>query len=171
MELITDTLILKTVDDNDIDEVSRMWDWQNGIISTDKAYEAIRYMQDNHKKNKQGYIHHLCFAVFQRCSNRIIGWCGLDGQCSPGKIVLFYSIDTGYQNKGYATQCTSKLFEYAFENAGLQSIYGGCYKDNIASWRVMEKAGMSLYEFDKDDGGPHFYIDKEIYYRYKNRAL
>jgi len=31
----------------------------------------------------------------------------------------------------------------------------------------MEKAGMLLYGFDKKDGGPHFYIDKEIYEKLK----
>ena len=169
MELTTNDLILRPVDDNDIDEVARMWEWQNGAISAYEAREAIRYMQDNHKKNKQGYIYHLCLAVFEKGCNKIIGWVGLDGKNPTEKreIVLFYSIETAYQKRGYATQCVSKLFEYAFETAELQHIYGGCDKENVASRQVMEKSGMLLYEFDKESGGPHFYIDKEIYNKLK----
>ena len=169
MELLTNDLILRPVNDKDINEVARMWEWQKGTISTEEAVEAVRYMQDNHKKNKHGYIYHLCLAVFEKGYDKIIGWCGLDGRNPKEKrnIVLFYSIETDYQNKGYATQCVSKLFEYAFGYAGLQYIYGGCYKENIASRNVMEKAGMLLYGFDKEDGGPHFYIDKEIFDKLK----
>ena len=169
MELITNDLILRPVNANDVDEVARMWEWHKGTISTNEASEAIRYMQDNHKKNKHGYIYHLCLAVFEKGCDKIIGWVGLDGTNPTEKrdILLFYSIETPFQKRGYATQCVSKLFEYAFETAGLQHIYGGCYKENIASRQVMEKAGMLLYEFEKENGGPHFYIDKEIYDKLK----
>ena len=65
MELYTASLTLRTVDASDIKEVARMWDWQNGQISDEKAKEAVLWMQDNHKKNKQGYIYHLCLAVYE----------------------------------------------------------------------------------------------------------
>ena len=169
MELITNDLILRTVDDNDINEVARMWDWSGSVISIDEAREAIRYMQDNHKKNKHGDIYHLCLAVFEKGTDKIIGWCGLDGkdQTEIRSPQLFYSIETPYQNKGYATQCVSKLFEYTFESLELKSIYGGCYRENIASRRVMEKSGMLLCEFDNENNDPNFYIDKEIYDKLK----
>ena len=164
MELHAPSLTLRTVDDSDINEVARMWEWQDGPISAEKAQEAILWMQSNHEMNKQGYIYHLCFAISETGTNKTIGWCGLDGQCSPEKTVLFYSIHSDYQGRGYATQCTNKLFEHAFESIGMQQIDGGCYKDNIASYRVMEKAGMILLGYDKESGDPHFYIDKKIYF-------
>ena len=150
------------MDVSDINEVVRMWDWQNGPISADKAKEAVLWMQDNHNKNKQGYIHHLCLAVYEKGDKRIIGWCGLDGQCSPGKIVLFYSIHSDYQNKGYATQCAGELLSYAFYEMGITSISGGCDKNNLASFRVMKKIGMKQNTFE-DNGDPLFFIDKETY--------
>ena len=167
MELFTDSLLLRPVDDNDIDEVARMWDWEQNPISIEKAREAVHYMQDNHKKNKQGRIYHLCLAVFEKGCDKIIGWCGLDGKCSPGKTVIFYMIDKNFRSKGFATQCAKRLFEYAFETADLKSIYGGCYKENLASYLVQAKAGMLLYELDKENGDPHFYIDKDIYEKLK----
>ena len=61
MELYTNDLVLRTVTNNDISEVARMWDFENGSIPVDEAQEAIDYMTDNHKKNRIGDIHHLCW--------------------------------------------------------------------------------------------------------------
>jgi RimJ/RimL family protein N-acetyltransferase len=60
------------------------------------------------------------------------------------------------------------LIEYAFDDAKIDSVYGGCYEDNIASYKVQVKVKMILYKFDKENGDPHFYIDKDIYYKVKN---
>ena len=160
MELDTADLTLRTVKTTDVEEVMRMWEWQDGAVSADKAMEAILWMQENHKKNKQGYIHHLCFAVYKKGLNKIIGWCGLDGQCSPGKTVLFYSIHSDYQNKGYATQCAAKLLSYTFNEMGISSINGGCDKNNKASFKVMSKIGMKQNGFE-ENGDPLFYIDNK----------
>ena len=165
MELHTASLTLRTVDASDIKEVARMWDWQNGQISAEKAKEAVLRMQDNHMKNKQGYIYHLCLAVYEKGGNCIIGWWGLDGQCLPGNTVLFYSIHSDYRNKGYATQCAGRLLSYAFCEIGISSISGGCDKNNLASFRVMKKIGMKQNAFE-DNGDPLFFIDKETYQKY-----
>lgn len=167
MELFTNDLMLRLVNDNDIDEVSKMWDWEQNPISADKAREVILNIQNNHKKTKHGHIYHLCLAVFEKGKNNIIGWCGLDGKCAPGKTVIFYMIAKEFRNKGYATQCAKKLIEYAFDTIDLESVYGGCYRENIASYLVQAKAGMLLYELEKESGDPHFYIDKDIYAKLK----
>ena len=168
MNLYTNDLLLKTVANEDIDEVARMWNFEKGSISLAEAQKAIDYMQSNHRKNKTGHIHHLCFAIYEKSGKSIIGWCGLDGQCSPGKTVIFYLIDKEYRNKGYATQCADKLLEYAFNIAEIDSVYGGCFKDNIASYKVQVKIGMVLYKTDKDSGDPLFYTDKDIYTKVKS---
>ena len=167
MELYTNDLMLKTVTDDDINEVARMWNFEKGSISLEEAKKAIEYMQTNHIQNSTGYIHHLCFAICEKSENSIIGWCGLDGQCSPGKTMIFYLVDKNYRNRGYATQCAHKLLEYAFNTAKIDSVYGGCYKDNVASYKVQVKAGMILYKTDEKSGDPQFYTDKEIYYKIK----
>ena len=162
MELYTNDLLLKTVSDEDLNEVARMWEFEKGPISFNQAQEAIDYMQNNHKQNRFGTIHHLCFAIFEKGKHSIIGWCGLDGQCTKGQTVIFYLIDKDYRNNGYATQCAIKLLAHAFETAGLKIVHGGCYKDNIASYKVMEKAGMMQYAFE-ENGAPLFIIDRDRY--------
>ena len=162
VELHTKDLVLKTVNVGDIEEVARMWEFQEGPVSISEAQQAIEYMQSNHSQNQPGKIHHLCFAVWEKGENRIIGWCGLDGKCSLGKTVLFYALDEAYRNRGFATQCASRLLSYAFEEVKLKRIDGGCAKDNTASYRVMEKIGMEQYTFE-ENGDPLFFIDEVMY--------
>lgn len=165
MKLLTDNLILRTVTINDLNEVSRMWNFEKGYISLDEAKSAIINMQGNHQKTKSGYIYHDCFAVFEKDNDKnIIGWCGLDGIISKGKTVIFYMIDKKYRNMGYATQCALRLLEYAFETVGVKSVYGGCYKENIASYKVQDKAGMIQNAFAKN-GDPLFFLDDKTYFQ------
>ena len=161
IELHTADLILRTVKETDIEEVARMWEFEKGIISLEEAHKAIIYMKNNHSQNKIGRIHHLCFAIFEKGESKIIGWCGLDGQ-TAGKLYIFYSIADEYRNKGYATQSAKRLLSYAFNEAKVPFINGGCDKNNIASFKIMKNIGMEQRGFE-ENGDPIFYIDDKIY--------
>ena len=170
MELHTSNLLLKTVANEDINEVARMWAFDKGNISLPEAQEAIDYMQNNHRQNRTGYIYHLCFAIYEKDKDSIIGWCGLDGKPDPDntdRMEIFYLIDKDYRNKGYATQCALLLLEYAFEVAKIKKVFGGCDKNNISSFKVLAKSGMVLYQI-RENGDPHFFIDDEIYEKTKS---
>ena len=55
-----------------------MWEYPHET-TIDKAYEALKYMEDTHSKNRQKSICHLCLGVFQKKEpNVMIGWCGLE---------------------------------------------------------------------------------------------
>ena len=73
MELYTNDLLLKTVTDEDINEAARMWEFEKGSISLPEAQKAIEYMQNNHKQNRTGYIYHLCFSIYEKGKDKIIG--------------------------------------------------------------------------------------------------
>ena len=170
MELYSNDLLLKTVTNADINEVARMWEFEKGCISLAEAQNAIEYMQNNHKQNRTGYIYHLCFAVYEKDKDRIIGWCGLDGKPGPDnadRMEIFYLIDKEYRSRGYATQCALLLLEYAFEVAKIKKVFGGCDRDNISSFKVLTKSGMVLYQL-RENGDPHFFIDDEIYRKTKS---
>ena len=161
MELYTKDLLLKTVTTDDINEVARMWEFEKGSISIEEAQNAIDYMQNNHMQNSLGHIYHLCFAIFEKGKNKIIGWCGLDGK-NAGKLHIFFLIDEDYKNKGYATQCAGKLLSYAFDEARVPFVNGGCDRDNTASYKIMMKIGMKQVGFEAN-GDPLFFIDDKIY--------
>ena len=162
MELYTNDLILRTVTEADIDEVARNWKYPE-TISHEDAYKVLEKMEHRHSQNRVKSIHHLCLGVCRKEEpNKLIGWCGLDGHVSPGETVLFYMINEEFRCNGYATQCAKELLRFAFEDMQYDIIFSGCAKENRASFRVMEKAGM-CHNIVYDDGGLGFYMDKTMF--------
>lgn len=92
----------------------------------------------------------------------IIGWCGLDGK-SGDKLHIYYSIDASYRNRGFATQCAERLLSYAFDEANVEFVNGGCDRNNMASYKVMKKIGMIQNGFE-ENGAPLFFIDANVYH-------
>lgn len=170
MIISTENLILRTVTEKDIDEIARMWEYPQ-TTTIEKAYEALKYMEETHSKNRPGAVCHLCLGVFlKEQPGVIIGWCGLDGEAEPGKTVLFYMIDRNYRNRGYASQCAAALLDHAFGDMECDIIYGGCAKDNVGSYKVMQKAGMHQSGF-YENGDHIFSVDRqEFLYARKSEA-
>ena len=87
--------------------------------------------------------------------------CGRDGTLGE-ELHIFYSIEPDYRGRGYAFQAARAVLGYAFTKAGAPFVNGGCDKDNRASYRVMEKAGMRRAG-ENENGDPIFYLSKETY--------
>ncbi len=58
---------------------------------------------------------------------------------------LGYWIGKPYWNQGYTSEAARRTVDYGFAELGLHRIYASYFSQNIASRRVMEKAGM-IYE-------------------------
>ncbi len=56
--------------------------------------------------------------------------------------LMGYVVDPAVAGRGYATQVAEALLAVAFAERGLHRVSAGCFADNVASWRVMEKVGM-----------------------------
>ena len=154
MEYRTEQLILRAVTEDDMAEVARTWPAKHRPISEGEARAAIARMRRGHAMNTMGCIHHLCLAVCGAEDSRtIMGWCGLDGRRSHAEPEIFILLDEEYRGKGYGTECVRELLRIAAQDFSLQSVHGGCAKDNIASQRAMEKGGMARYGTE-ENGDP-----------------
>ena len=162
LELSTADLLLRTLTLEDLEELARMWNYPEGV-PLEEARTVLQDMEHNREKNRPNAIFHLCLAIVEKqAPKRIIGWCGLDGIAAPGQTVLFYIVEEGCRGRGYATQCAKELLRYAFEDMACERIAGGCAKDNLASKRVMEKAGMRLQSRTKH-GGWNYTMDRATF--------
>ncbi|HEV2887627.1 MAG TPA: GNAT family protein [Jatrophihabitans sp.] len=47
-----------------------------------------------------------------------------------------------YAGRGYATEAVRELIRICFTDLGLRRVTAGCFADNEASWRLMERVGM-----------------------------
>lgn len=99
------------------------------------------------------------FAVALREGGPLIGNCRLKrDKDDPGQADIAYFLSRHHWGRGYATEATRALIDYGFGTLGLVRIYGLCVPANVASQRVMEKAGMKAEEpltFYAEQG--HFY--------------
>lgn len=71
----------------------------------------------------------------------------VDGMGQPGmpartEAQLGYIFDPAYGGLGYATEAVSAMVVYAFDRLGVRRITAGCFADNLASVRILEKVGM-----------------------------
>ena len=66
--------------------------------------------------------------------------------------LLGYMVDPAYAGRGIATAVASHLLDSAFGRLGLRRVTAGCFADNVASWKVVEKLGMRREEHAVRDG-------------------
>lgn len=60
-----------------------------------------------------------------------------------------YAILPEFTDKGYATEALTALISYCFNNLKVKKIFGDCIVTNIASQKVMLKAGLKLFKQEK----------------------
>lgn len=155
MEYRTESLVLHEATEADLAEVARTWPSDHPLSATE-AQAQIARMRETHVKNAAGKLLHLCLAVCGQADPGVIrGWCGLDGSRNPSEPEIFVLLDEGFRNRGYGTQCMKELLRISVYEYRLHAVHGGCFKDNIASARAMEKAGMVPCGTE-DNGDPRF---------------
>jgi len=78
-------------------------------------------------------------AVIMRLEdNAVMGRIGLSGELPDLSITIF----PAYVNQGYGSMAFSLGVKYCFEVLKLESVYAGCYEDNISSRKMIEKCGF-----------------------------
>ena len=84
-----------------------------------------------------------CWAIAEKGEDSLIGLIELlrfdprDNSCS-----FVYLLGCNYWNKGYGTEALKAVFRFAFEEMKLERIMADHMSPNVASGKVMEKAGM-----------------------------
>jgi ribosomal-protein-alanine N-acetyltransferase len=146
-------------------------------IEIEDATNFLRFVQSlyNEEDIIEGFRYF--FAVVEKCSNQVIGYCGLGGPEFDRTLTeVFYSIDHPYWGKGYATETTTALLHYGFEQLDLNKIVGFAEKENLASLRVLEKSGLKRissisglrFQHDYFNGECFFELDKNDWVNQKD---
>lgn len=84
------------------------------------------------------------FAFAIECDGKAIGSIGVFRQQNIHRRTaeLGYYIDEDYWGKGIATQAVKQMCRYVFKNSDILRIFAEPFSKNIASCRVLEKAGF-----------------------------
>ena len=65
------------------------------------------------------------------------------------QIEVGFSVVRGWQGRGLATAALKTVLAYLTENEGISCVTAWCAQENIASRKVLEKAGMKLTQEEK----------------------
>ena len=85
------------------------------------------------------------FIISLRADNTFVGIASIsNSQNTWHRGEVWYKIHKNHWCKGYATEVLKEIIRFGFEAINLHRIEAGCAVDNIASIKVMEKAGMQL---------------------------
>lgn len=100
------------------------------------------------------------YAVVLKEENKMIGHLYFH-QTEPEKFMtweLGYIFNPGYRNRGFCTEASKRIIQYAFHKLQAHKIVAYCNPENTASWRVLEKTGMVREGFFKQKA--FFRLDK-----------
>lgn len=108
------------------------------------------------------------FAIELKSIHKVIGNIYL-GKRGFNTRELGYVLNKDYQNRGYGSTASKEMIDFAFKR-GVHRIYAECAPQNTASWKVMEKIGLTREAYFKknvsfhvDDQGNPIYWDTYVY--------
>ncbi|MFL5911364.1 MAG: GNAT family N-acetyltransferase [Gaiellaceae bacterium] len=86
------------------------------------------------------------WAAVEKSTGRFVGWFHFrPGEDSPpGEVELGYRLLASAWGKGYATEGSRALIDKGFAELGVERVFATTMTVNVASWRVMEKAGLKF---------------------------
>jgi diamine N-acetyltransferase len=87
------------------------------------------------------------FTIYERSTARPIGWASFDN-ISPRQRTAEFNIAIGEgecRGKGYGTEATRLMLDYAFTVLGLHNVELFVYEYNLAGQRAYAKAGFREY--------------------------
>ena len=89
---------------------------------------------------------HILFTLYERATERPIGHTGLlrvQARDRNGEFDLFIG-EPDARGRGYGSEATRLVLDYAFTALGLSSVFLRVYAFNLAGIRVYEKAGFRV---------------------------
>ena len=102
----------------------------------------------NDRKNHLWYTH---WQVISKKENTIV--CGITFKDIPnknGEVEIGYGTREEHRNKGYMSETVKEIVSWALKQEEVKSVLAETNKDNIASQRVLEKAGLKKFKETND---------------------
>ena len=154
--LQTDRLVLRPVRDADLD---RILEYRNDpevtrwLLRTEVDPAAFREAWGRAPEDPDDH------SVAVVLDDLVIGTVSLelaDGMGQPGmptrtQAHLGYIFDPAYAGRGYATEAVRAVVTHAVDALGVRRVTAGCFADNHASVRILEKVGFRREEYGVGD--------------------
>jgi ribosomal-protein-alanine N-acetyltransferase len=170
--LETNRLLLRPFTKNDIDAVFAMRSDRDVMrfirpIQTNRseAESWINLVSSRWQDERIGFC-----AVIEKSSNQFIGWCGLWRLKENNETEIGYALIKKFRGQNYAVEAAERFLSYGFEDLKLEEIVAVTRPENRASWRTMEKIGMT-YDYTGsfyDSELVHYSITQKEFFQRKD---
>jgi RimJ/RimL family protein N-acetyltransferase len=149
--LETERLVLRRFTDDDVENLVELdsdpdvMRFINGGRPTprDEVENVLLPMFLDYHKRSAGYGF---WAAVEKSTERFVGWFHLrpaEG-AQPGEVELGYRLRKSAWGKGYGTEGSRGLIQKGFAELGVERVVASTMVGNVASRRVMEKAGLEF---------------------------
>ncbi len=144
----TDRLIVRMYKKEDVDDLlefaSMPATTQYDFHSPYKRKDAENEIQLNLQKEPNLVNNHNTYAIELKGVGKMIGTisCSIEEKNILKKQArIGYTIHPNYQQQGYAYETCRAFLDHLFQQ-DIHRVSAGCFTENVASWRLLEKLGM-----------------------------
>jgi len=110
--------------------------------SKEESLENLKFsIEESNKDKRQCYF----FAMVEKLTGDYVGSIGftiVDLEEEKGKAEIGYFIHKEFWGKGYTTEATGRIIEFAFSDLKLHKLTIGCTEENSNSEKIMIKRGF-----------------------------
>lgn len=126
------------------------WVGDGQPITEEQCAKWLEVTENNYRIRGYGM-----FALVERNSQRVIGFCGLVHPGGQSEAELKYALARRYWGQGLATEAATAMLRFASKVVGLRRVIATTAPENIASHKVLLKAGMAREELRLNEDGSH----------------
>lgn len=124
------------------------WVGDGEPITEDECREWLVVTRRNYEKRGYGM-----FAVEQKSTHTVIGFCGIVHPGEQREAEVKYAYLRRLWGQGIASEVLLGLMSYALNSLGIRNLIATTAPENLASQRVLAKAGMSRGELRHNEDG------------------
>ena len=151
VELWTEHLVLRRYRPEDAEVLYRSFGTDPEMVrySGWNPYATPEMAQETVRRFVESYSDAHSYSWVMDVDDVIVGTIGAYDYAND-QIEVGFSVDKGWQGRGFATEALRKVLAYLTVNEGIPCVTAWCAAENIGSRRVLEKAGMKLIRTEKD---------------------
>jgi RimJ/RimL family protein N-acetyltransferase len=157
-EFRTERLLVRRWRDSDLpallavygDAEAMRWVGDGRAITREECVQWLGVTRMNYEKRGYGM-----FALEELSSPGAIGFCGIVHPGGQPEPEVKYALLRSHWGRGLATEAVSGLIAYGASHYNLAFIIATTAPQNVASHRVLLKAGMRRAELRANDDGTH----------------
>ncbi len=148
--LHTNRLVLRLITKSDLVAIHKLQsipevDKYNTLGIPKNFEETKKVMTPLLEANQKKEIDYYTFAIEQNNDNKFVGLIALIlGSKKYNDAEVWFKLNPKFWKKGYATEALIAIINFGFKKLELHRITAGCAVENLASAKVLVKAGMQL---------------------------